>query len=237
MSAPARAPVRAFGAAGGARSAAGDAAGHAARRTLGDGPRNARIARSATRDGAGAGRLPGPPGVLLVGLEASDPAARAALAARVEAAGHLVAPPGAQADVWLTGEAPPGAGAAFGGARAPALLLGEAEEGSAVPADAGPAVLDAALRAVAAGLVVRAPEVSAPRGFGPAEPARALLTPREVSILACLGDGLSNKAVARRLGISAHTVKFHLEAVFDKLGATSRAEAVAKGLRRGLIEL
>ncbi len=48
---------------------------------------------------------------------------------------------------------------------------------------------------------------------------------------------MSNKTVARRLGISAHTVKFHLEAVFAKLGATSRAEAVAKGLRRGLILL
>jgi DNA-binding CsgD family transcriptional regulator len=66
---------------------------------------------------------------------------------------------------------------------------------------------------------------------------RPLLTPRELEILACLGEGMSNKAVARRLGISAHTVKFHLEAVFTKLGVTSRAEAVAKGLRRGLILL
>ena len=64
-----------------------------------------------------------------------------------------------------------------------------------------------------------------------------LLTPREVEILAAIGEGLSNKEVARRLGISAHTVKFHLEAIFDKLGAGSRAEAVAKGLRRGVIEL
>ena len=48
---------------------------------------------------------------------------------------------------------------------------------------------------------------------------------------------MSNKAIARKLGISAHTVKFHLEAVFDKLEAASRAEAVAKGLRRGLINL
>ena len=74
-------------------------------------------------------------------------------------------------------------------------------------------------------------------GFAEAEPARPLLTPRELEILACLGEGMSNKAVARRLGISAHTVKFHLEAIFAKLGATSRAEAVAKGLRRGLILL
>ena len=46
-----------------------------------------------------------------------------------------------------------------------------------------------------------------------------------------------NKAVARRLGISAHTVKFHLEAVFRKLGVTTRAEAVARGLRQRLIEV
>ena len=63
------------------------------------------------------------------------------------------------------------------------------------------------------------------------------LTPRELEILACLGEGLSNKAAARRLGISAHTVKFHLEAVFSKLGATSRTDAVARGLRGGLIVL
>ena len=45
------------------------------------------------------------------------------------------------------------------------------------------------------------------------------------------------RAVARALGISVHTVKFHLEALFNKLDATSRAEAVAKGLRGGVIEL
>ncbi len=61
--------------------------------------------------------------------------------------------------------------------------------------------------------------------------------PREREILGLIGEGLSNKAMARRLGISVHTVKFHLEALFAKLDATSRAEAVAKGLRGGVIEL
>ncbi len=65
----------------------------------------------------------------------------------------------------------------------------------------------------------------------------ALLTPREIEILTAIGEGKSNKEAARALGISAHTVKFHLEAVFAKLGAANRAEAVAKGLRRRLIEV
>lgn len=103
-----------------------------------------------------------------------------------------------------------------------------------LPRTLTPAQLDAALRAVAAGLIVRLPGVA---GLEPAEDDRPLLTPRELDILSCLGDGLSNKAAARRLGISAHTVKFHLEAIFDKLDANSRAEAVAKGLRRGLIDM
>ena len=64
-----------------------------------------------------------------------------------------------------------------------------------------------------------------------------LLTPRETEILTLVGQGMSNKAAARQLGISVHTVKFHLEALFAKLEATSRAEAVAKGLRGGAIEL
>ena len=58
-----------------------------------------------------------------------------------------------------------------------------------------------------------------------------------MEILALVGEGASNKAVARRLGISAHTVKFHLESVFRKLGVSTRAEAVGRGLRQRLIEM
>jgi DNA-binding NarL/FixJ family response regulator len=63
------------------------------------------------------------------------------------------------------------------------------------------------------------------------------LTPREAEILALLGEGLGNKQVAVRLGISDHTVKTHLAAIYEKLEAGNRAEAVATGLRRGLIML
>jgi DNA-binding NarL/FixJ family response regulator len=62
--------------------------------------------------------------------------------------------------------------------------------------------------------------------------ARALLTPRELDVLAAIADGDTNKAIARRLGISLHTVKFHVESVFRKLGARTRTEAVAKATER-----
>ena len=75
------------------------------------------------------------------------------------------------------------------------------------------------------------------RTFGELRERFDSLTPREREILGLISEGLSNKAMARRLGISVHTVKFHLEALFTKLDATSRAEAVTKGLRGGVIEL
>jgi DNA-binding NarL/FixJ family response regulator len=67
--------------------------------------------------------------------------------------------------------------------------------------------------------------------------AGAVLTNREREILALLADGLANKQIAARLGISKNTVKTHLELLFDKLGVSSRAEAVASGVRRGLLLL
>jgi len=61
-----------------------------------------------------------------------------------------------------------------------------------------------------------------------------VLTPREMEVLGAIGEGLTNKAIARRLGISLHTVKFHVEAVFRKLGARTRTEALAKAAERRL---
>ena len=65
----------------------------------------------------------------------------------------------------------------------------------------------------------------------------AVLTNREREILALLADGLANKQIAARLGISKNTVKTHLELLFEKLDVSSRAEAVATGVRRGLLLL
>ena len=66
---------------------------------------------------------------------------------------------------------------------------------------------------------------------------RARLTARELEVLAAMADGVSNKAIARRLGISFHTAKFHVAAILAKLNADSRTEAVAKAAQLGLVML
>lgn len=63
------------------------------------------------------------------------------------------------------------------------------------------------------------------------------LTPREVEVLGMMAEGAGNKQIAFRLGISEHTVKFHIASIFSKLGASSRTEAVTLGIRRGLVML
>jgi DNA-binding NarL/FixJ family response regulator len=64
-----------------------------------------------------------------------------------------------------------------------------------------------------------------------------VLTARELQVVAGLADGLSNKAIAARLGISDETVKFHLSGIFGKLQASNRTDAVRQALRRGVVEL
>lgn len=63
------------------------------------------------------------------------------------------------------------------------------------------------------------------------------LTPREIEVLRMLAEGLGNREMAARLGISDHTVKFHVSSILDKLNASSRTEAVTLGIRMGLILL
>lgn len=173
---------------------------------------------------------------LHVRLAVTDPVRRRTLSAMLSAAGHTVVDEAADVVLCdlLTGSTPPPE------AEAPVLALtdGPAPEWLAgvLSRGVGQEQLDAGLRAVAAGLVVRGPGAPPVAGFRAAEDFPQL-TPREVEVLSLVGQGLTNKAVARRLGISVHTVKFHLEALFAKLEATSRAEAVAKGLRGGVIEV
>jgi two-component system, NarL family, response regulator YdfI len=63
------------------------------------------------------------------------------------------------------------------------------------------------------------------------------ITSRETDVLRMVAEGLVNKDIATRLGISEHTVKFHISSILDKLGASTRTEAVALGIRRGLIPI
>jgi len=65
----------------------------------------------------------------------------------------------------------------------------------------------------------------------------AEITSRETDVLRMLAEGLVNKDIAARLGISEHTVKFHISSILDKLGASTRTEAVTQGIRRGLIPI
>ena len=63
------------------------------------------------------------------------------------------------------------------------------------------------------------------------------LTRRELEVLALVAEGASNKLIARRLGISVHTAKFHVGSLIDKLDATGRTDAVAQAARLGVIHL
>ena len=69
------------------------------------------------------------------------------------------------------------------------------------------------------------------------EPADIELTPRERDVLVLMAEGASNKAIARQLGISVHTAKFHVGSLLEKLDATGRTDAVAHAARRGVINL
>lgn len=118
----------------------------------------------------------------------------------------------------------------------------------------GPAAARARLRAQANGslaIVDEAPSVAAAREQAAAADAFLLavdsgqdahhlvepLTPRETEVLQLLAEGLSNKGIAVRLGISDQTVKFHVAAVSGKLGAANRTEAVRLAIRLGLVAL
>jgi DNA-binding NarL/FixJ family response regulator len=63
------------------------------------------------------------------------------------------------------------------------------------------------------------------------------LTAREIEVLQLIADGLSNKSIAARLGISDQTVKFHVSSIYGKLGAINRTDAVRRAVRRGLLTL
>ena len=164
--------------------------------------------------------------MLRVHVNASDAHRRRMLEDIVIASGHALAAIGL-ADVALSD----GDCAA---ASVPVVALGGGDDDLAglLPREAGAAQIDAALRATAVGLIVRIADAEAAFDTAPERAPQPLLTPRETEVLSTIADGLSNKEIARRLDISLHTVKFHIESLLRKLGARSRAEAVAKGIAR-----
>ena len=174
---------------------------------------------------------------LRVRLIASDPVRRHGLTAVLAEAGHTVVAD--SPDVVLC-DSEPGVSPPPPETEAPVVALTDRmptdPPAGVLPRNVDATRLDLALRAVAGGLLVRAPWPKERGGFAAASE-ESPLTPRETEILTLIGQGMSNKAIARHLGISVHTVKFHLEAMFARLGATNRAEAVAKGLLGGVIEL
>jgi DNA-binding NarL/FixJ family response regulator len=109
-----------------------------------------------------------------------------------------------------------------------------------LPSNVSAAQIAAAIEAAAGGLVVLHP--SEVESFVPLQKVNEFpetlaeaLTPREIEVLRLLAEGLGNKEIAARLGISEHTVKFHVASVMGKLGAGSRTEAVTLGIRRGVV--
>jgi DNA-binding CsgD family transcriptional regulator len=170
-----------------------------------------------------------PAGRLRVAIYAANMLRRAALTRLVAEAGHIVVGEQDAADVVLSdGDCPPGESR-------PAITLGgtDLDLPGVLSREASVSQIDAALRGVAAGLIVRSPDAT-DAGFGqmPESEVRGLLTPRELEVLVAIADGHTNKAIARRLNISLHTVKFHVESVFRKLGARTRTEAVARASER-----
>jgi DNA-binding CsgD family transcriptional regulator/galactitol-specific phosphotransferase system IIB component len=110
-----------------------------------------------------------------------------------------------------------------------------------LPIDSPGAELAAAIFAVANDLVVLTPEQSkrwlSARRTESDSVLIETLTRRELQVLRMLADGLGNKEIAQQLGISDHTAKFHVAQILAKLGAGSRTEAVALGIRRGLVPI
>jgi DNA-binding NarL/FixJ family response regulator len=182
-------------------------------------------------------------------LVSSDPLIRAGLAGLLAGSGTVVTiEPGAPADAvaWDTASAPP---PPLGPGAPPVLALvqGEQDARAALSAGAAGAVLRgsdgatlrAALLAVSRGLVVTEHGFTSLRPAPEPRPATSAeaFTPREREVLALLARGLSNRDIADALEISAHTAKFHVNSILQKLGVERRTEAVVRAARMGLVTL
>ena len=174
--------------------------------------------------------------VALAGEVRAEEAPRVAAELAVGAAVWDLGPPGAAAPAFAALPATPVVAVAADDAQAADALRGGARAVlfRGAPADA----LAAAAVAAAHGLAALDASL-ADEWLRPPEPPDAAegLTAREREVLALLAEGLGNKAIAARLGISEHTAKFHVNAILSKLGAESRSAAIEKAARLGLVTL
>lgn len=118
------------------------------------------------------------------------------------------------------------------------ILVGRPAERAAFAGRLGDSIVISAERdtlAEARALVSLADAILVPARSTRGEPADEPLTPREIEVLELLAEGLSNKAIAARLGISDQTVKFHVSSICAKLPARNRTDAVRRAIHRGII--
>jgi len=189
--------------------------------------------------------------VIRVAVHALSPALRAGLEAMLRAGGFQVLAGEAEteADVLVTDAVEPAT--ETGGP--PIVLLGveqdtppstNAFEGGVraiLPGNCTADELAAAVQAAAAGLIAYPASYAAAMAdaTAAAEPpvSPGVLSPREMQVLQLMAEGLANKEIAWQMGISEHTVKFHVASILNRLDAASRTQAVAIGVRRGLLML
>ncbi len=166
--------------------------------------------------------------LLRVAIFSSDPSRLPVLTGIVQNAGHSITKDVDNADVVI-------ADGSIQHPDHPAVVklgdIDDRETTSVLPQSATPEQIGAAIQAAAVGLSVHVRSAKS-EGFGAAPEVKPelLLTPREIEVLGALAEGLSNKGIARKFDISDHTVKFHIESLFRKLGVRSRSQAVIRGL-------
>ncbi len=185
--------------------------------------------------------LAGEPSLILAGQSAGGAALAAAVAAYrpdvlLVDAGFGTAPIGGLSEISALGL--PVAVLLSGPETAPEAWTSGAQ--AVLLRSATPAQIAASLEALRHGLSIAGPGLlprSAVHARTPETPQVEELTPRELEVLRLLAEGLPNKSIGQRLGISEHTVKFHVNAVLGKLGVQSRTEAVVRAVQSGLIPL
>ena len=106
-----------------------------------------------------------------------------------------------------------------------------------LPPESSAEELNAAVHALSQGLIVGTSALLFESESEPPEGSEGPLTDRESEVLGLLSKGLANKQIAMELGISEHTVKFHVSSIYQKLNVTNRTEAVRAGLRGGWVTL